>query len=49
MNAASSFGSRQTWCHLRPAAGVCKLYADGAPLETPQAFTLREAAMMMDG
>ena len=26
-----------------------QLYADGAPLETPQAFTLREAAMMMDG
>ena len=32
-----------------PGSWSVQLYADGAPLETPQAFTLREAAMMMDG
>ena len=32
-----------------PGNWSVQLYADGAPLETPQAFTLREAELMMDG
>ena len=32
-----------------PGSWSVQLYADGAPLETPQAFTLREAELTMDG
>ena len=32
-----------------PGSWSVQLYADGASLETPQAFSLREAAMLMDG